>query len=524
MNTSAESRYNALESDRQPFIDRAREASKLTLPYVMPEEGHNSHSRLYTPFQGIGARGVNNLASKLLLALLAPNAPFFRLNFDEPKLRAEGATQEIITEMESSLQRVEDAVMEEISRQSYRVGVHEALKNLIITGNSLLYIPAEGGLRVFHLDRYVVSRDPMGNPVKIITRETLSYNTLTEELKEVAGSLEGETTGKTCDLFTCVELVDGKWHIHQEIKGNVVQSSIGSFPKDKLPYIPLRFSKIDGEDYGRGYVEEYLGDLISLETLTQAIVEGSAAAAKVLFLVNPNGTTRAKTLAESPNGAITQGNAQDVSVLQLDKFNDFRIAADTANTIKERLGQAFLLTSGQVRNAERVTAEEIRMLTQELESALGGLYSLLSHELQLPMVHRVMDLMVDDKRLPNLPKDLVKPVIITGVEALGRGNDLQKLDMFLAGAAQVVGPQAIAQYVNIEEYFKRRATSLGIKTMGLIKTQEEMQQESQQAQMMAMAEKAAPQGAAAMGKIAQDAMAPEAEAPEGEQPQQPQQP
>jgi hypothetical protein len=521
MNTSAESRYNALESERQPFIDRAREASKLTLPYVMPEDGHNSHSRLYTPFQGIGARGVNNLASKLLLALLAPNAPFFRLNFDEAKLRAEGATQEIITEMEAALQSVEDSVMEEISRQSYRVGVHEALKNLIITGNSLLYIPPEGGLRVFHLDRYVISRDPMGNPLKIITRETLNYNTLTDELKAAAGYLEGETTGKNCDLFTCVELVDDKWHVHQEIKGNVIESSMGSFPKDKLPYIPLRFSKIDGEDYGRGYVEEYLGDLISLETLTQAIVEGSAAAAKVLFLVNPNGTTRAKTLAESPNGAITQGNAQDVSVLQLDKFNDFRIASDTANTIKERLGQAFLLTSGVVRNAERVTAEEIRMLTLELESSLGGLYSLLSNELQLPMVNRVMGLMTEDKRLPKLPKDLVKPVIITGVEALGRGNDLQKLDMFLAGAAQVVGPQAIGQFVKVDEYFKRRATSLGIKTAGLIKTQEEMQQEMQQAQMMEMASKAAPQGAAALGNIARDAAAAPPEAPPEESQQQP---
>ena len=154
------------------------------------------------------------------------------------------------------------------------------------------------------------------------------------------------------------------------------------------------------------------------------------------------------------------------------------------------------------------------MLTMELESALGGLYSLLSNELQLPMVNRVMDIMTADRRLPKLPKDLVKPVIITGVEALGRGNDLQKLDMFLAGAAQVVGPQAIGQFVKVDEYFKRRATSLGIKTAGLIKTQEEMQQEMQQAQMMEMASKVAPQGAAALGNIARDAAAaPPEEAP-----------
>jgi hypothetical protein len=136
------------------------------------------------------------------------------------------------------------------------------------------------------------------------------------------------------------------------------------------------------------------------------------------------------------------------------------------------------------------------------------------------MVNRVMDIMAKKKRMPNLPKDLVKPVIITGVEALGRGNDLQKLDLFLAGAAQVVGPQAIGQFVNVEEYFKRRATSLGIKTRGLIKTQEEIQQEAQQAQMMSMAEKAAPQGVAALGNIAKESVSNEAAMAEQEAPQQ----
>ena len=276
------------------------------------------------------------------------------------------------------------------------------------------------------------------------------------------------------------------------MNGTLLPDNGGIIPLDKSPYIPLRFSRIDGEAYGRGYVEEYLGDLQSLEALTRAIVEGSSAAAKVLFLVNPNGTTRARQLSDSPNGAIVQGNAADVSTLQLNKFNDFRVAAETINTIKDRLGQSFLLTSTSIRNAERVTAEEIRMVSQELESALGGLYSLLSNEMQLPLVNRLMGVMQKKKNMPKLPKDLVNPVIVTGIEALGRGHDLQKLDAFLAGAAQVVGPQAIATYVNIDEYFKRRATSLGIKTAGLIKSQEEIMEEMQRAQMQQMAEKLGP--------------------------------
>lgn len=461
----------------------------------MPEEGFGPHSRLETPFQGVGARGVNNLASKLLLALLPPNAPFFRLNVDTFALQNEGAPPELITEIESSLQQVEESVMDEISREAYRTGLHEALKQLIITGNALVYLPDEGGLRVFRLDRYVVKRDPMGKITHIATKETMSYKTLSEEMQALVGEADAS---ENVNLYTAVVLMDNKWHVYQDINGNPVPDSHGTYDIDQNPFIPLRFSRIDGENYGRGYVEEYLGDLQSLEKLTQAIVEGSAAAAKVLFLINPNGTTRAKALAETPNGGITQGNAADVSVLQLQKFNDFRIAQETMNSIKERLGHAFLLTSGVVRNAERVTAEEIRMLSQELETAIGGLYSLLSTELQMPMINRLMKVMNKAKRLPKLPEGVVNPVIITGVEALGRGNDLQKLDLFLAGAAQVVGPQAIAEYVSVGEYFKRRATSLGIKTTGLVKTEEEIQAMRQQMQQNQLTEKLGPAGIKAL--------------------------
>lgn len=495
MHQSAQSIYTSCEGHRYQYVDRARQCSKLTMPYVLPDEGFGAHSRLETPFQGVGARGVNNLASKLLLALLPPNAPFFRLNVDTFALQEEGAPPELITEIESSLQQVEEAVMDEISREAYRTGIHEALKQLIITGNALLYLPDEGGLRVFRLDRFVVKRDPMGNIIKIATKETLSYKALSEEMQALIGQ---EESNNDVNLYTAIVRKDNEWHIFQDINGTPVPDSYGTYPLDQNPFIPLRFTRIDGEDYGRGYVEEYLGDLQSLEKLTQAIVEGSAAASKVLFLLNPNGTTRAKALAETPNGGITQGNAADVSVLQLQKFNDFRIAQETMNTIKDRLGHAFLLTSGVVRNAERVTAEEIRMLSQELETAIGGLYSLLSTELQLPMIKRLMRVMNKDKRLPKLEDKLVNPVIITGVEALGRGNDLQKLDLFLAGATQVVGPQAIAEYISVGEYFKRRATSLGIKTTGLVKTEEEIQAMRQQAQQMQLTEKLGPAGIKAL--------------------------
>ena len=254
--------------------------------------------------------------------------------------------------------------------------------------------------------------------------------------------------------------------------------SEGTYPKNKCPFLALRFTHIDGEDYGRGFVEEYIGDLKSLETLTKAIVEGSAAASKVLFLVRPNGSTRIKTLADSPNGAIVSGDDQDVSTLQLQKSADFRVAQETIRTLAERLSRVFLMNSSVRRDAERVTAEEIRIAYQELEIALGGVYSILSQEFQLPLVQLIMNKMQKEKKLPKFPDESLKPMIVTGVEALGRGQDLNELAGFLQHLSPL-GPEVVQRELNVGEYIDRLAASLGIDSQGLLKTEEQKQQEQQ---------------------------------------------
>jgi hypothetical protein len=139
---TAQNLYSQLENQRWSFLDRGRQASELTIPYILPPDGANHATKYYTPYQGIGARGVNNLASKLLLALLPPNAPFFRLTIDrfeldkaKSELGEEGGEQ-LRTDLEKALAEVERSVMQEVEVEAFRVGVFEALKNLLITGNT----------------------------------------------------------------------------------------------------------------------------------------------------------------------------------------------------------------------------------------------------------------------------------------------------------------------------------------------------------------------------------------------------
>lgn len=480
-NGYAAKRYVQLQTERDPFLDRARDAAELTIPYIMPPSGHTGSTYYKTPFQGIGARGVNNLASKLLLSLLPPNSPFFRLMIDDFDLAQLGDAGR--GAVEEALGRIERATNQEIEASAVRVPVFEALKHLIVAGNALVYLPKKEGMKVFRLDRYVVQRDAMGNILEIITKESVAPDMLPDEVKALLESNENieHSVNKNLDLYTCVKRTNKKWEVFQEVAGIEVPGSRGSYALDKNPFIPLRFSRIDGESYGRGFVEEYIGDLKSLEALQQAIVEGSAAAAKVLFLVRPNGTTKARVLAESPNGAIVNGDANDVTTLQVQKGGDFSIAYQTIQAITERLSFAFLLNSSVQRQAERVTAEEVRYMAQELETALGGVYSILSQEFQMPLITLLLGRMEASGKMPKMPKDTIRPTIVTGMEALGRGQDLNKLATFLQ-YLQPLGPEVIQSELNINDYIDRLGASLGIDTQGLVKSEEEKQAEMEAAQ------------------------------------------
>lgn len=472
-------RYSQLEGERDTFLERGREAARLTIPTLLPDEGHSSTTRYATPYQGIGARGVNNLASKLLLALLPPNSPFFRLTIDDFDLQAIAGDNR--GQVEEGLSRIERAAMQEIESKSIRVPVFEALKLLIVTGNALVYMPKEGGMRVFRPDRFCIKRDAMGNLLEIVTKETIAPIMLPEELRAMIPP--SDTPVKSYDLYTCLKTTSKGYDTYQEVAGMEVPNSRGTFKKDQNPFIPLRFIRIDGEDYGRGFIEEYMGDLRSLEALTQAIVQGSAASSKVLFMVRPNGTTKSKDLSKAPNGAFVNGDANDVSTLQVQKSSDFRVALETMRMINDRLAGAFLLNSSVQRAAERVTAEEVRFMAQELETAIGGIYSILSQEFQMPLINLLLASLQKQGKMPKMPKDSVTPTVVTGIEALGRGQDLNKLSAFLQ-YLQPLGAEVIASEMNLGDYIDRLAASLGIDTSGLIKSPEQKQQEQMQQQMM----------------------------------------
>jgi len=486
---NARERYNKLTTGRSQFLRTAVECSDLTLPYLITDDlsSHPNHKSLITPWQSVGAKCVVTLAAKLMLALLPPQTTFFKLQVREDKL-GEELDPQIRSELDLSFSKMERMVMDYIAASSDRVVIHQALKHLIVGGNALIFMGKEG-LKNYPLNRYVVDRDGNGNVIEIVTKELISRQVLGVELPEIKPNRPNDdgmssSDGDDVEVYTCVKLdsKSGRWVWYQECQDMILPNSRSTAPKSASPWLVLRFNTVDGEDYGRGRVEEFVGDLRSLEGLSQALVEGAAAAAKVIFLVSPSSTTKPATIAAAGNGAIVQGRPEDVAVIQVGKTADFGTAANMAQQIEHRLSDAFLLMN--VRNAERVTAEEVRLTQMELEQQLGGIFSLLTVEFLVPYLNRTLLVLTRSGEIPKIPKDLVRPSIVAGVNALGRGQDRESLTQFIGTIAQTLGPEALMQYINAQEAIKRLAAAQGIDVLNLVKTQEQIQEEMMQQQQM----------------------------------------
>lgn len=477
--------------NRDNYLDRAREASLLTIPQLFPPEGSDENTKYPTPYQSLGAKGVNNLANKIILSLFPPNQAFFKLGLNPADMQKLGKSEGDVKEAMYNLERL---VINEMEVSSLRPKLVNLLKQLIVGGSSVIYVPEKGSPEVFKMDSFGIKRDKQGNVLKMVLKQQVQYISLSkriqQQLEDVPEDCKKGT--KALDMYTCIIKKDeNKFEVWQEIHKTRIESTYGVFDKEELPYLFVPFVDA-GEDYGRSYVEDCIGDLQSYEGLRQSLLEAAAESARILYILKPNSTISLKKLRDARSGDVLNGNPEDVSTLQSEKRMDMMVTQTEANTLRQELAVTFLLDSAVRRDAERVTAEEIRQVSQELEVALGGIYSTLSNNLQAPLVKLYLTRLVAKKKIPAILKGALDLEVTTGSAALGRGADFQTLTTFVNTLNMIAQSPVTQQYLKLDELIKRIAYSLDVNTAQLVTTPEERQAMSEAASQQQALQDAAP--------------------------------
>jgi len=511
--------YKTLTIDREQFLERGYRSSVFTIPSLLPREGVG-RDRLPQNYQSVGARGANTLSSKLTLTLFPSNLPFFRLSVDPflKRILIQEAGEEDAAkaqgEIEKNLSLIEETARLTFETGGWRPVMSEAMRHLVVVGNGLIMVnPSTQEVQFVDLRKFAVKRDPEGNLIKAVVHQKIDRLRAAELMPDALdhevgfnydpGRGIGAADPNSVSLFTGVCLKDdGLYHYWQEIGGKVVPDSQRKFKKDDCPLIPLRFNAISGENYGSSFVEELDGDLLALEMLSRAMTEAALAASKTVILVRPGASVTARTIATAPNGGVKQGNPEDVGAFRIDKQADFMVAERRAVALEQRLATAFMIA--YQRQAERVSATEVRAVIQELEDGLGGVYSSLANTVQRPIVEYLMSRVQKRQDVPDIPKG-VDPIISTGIEAITRGQMASKLMQAGQISQQVLGPEQAVGALNPRAALLQIFTSVGLDADALLKSEEQIEQELQQRQMMALAERAAPN---VVNAAAQSAQAP----------------
>ena len=203
-NVLAKDIFQKLSQARKAYVDRAIKNAKVTIPMLFREETDDGNKALDDLYSSIGARGVNNLTSKLMLALFPPNEKFFRLGLT-PEMKGQLIGHEDkIAEVEQQLMQIEDTIIRSIEENQIRITIQEGILQLLVTGNCLLFLPPkENGSRLYNLHDYVVERDAIGNVLRIVTRDKLTKRSLMKAPK-MTPCLKSTHSLRECKILLCL--------------------------------------------------------------------------------------------------------------------------------------------------------------------------------------------------------------------------------------------------------------------------------------------------------------------------------
>lgn len=430
-------------------VQKATQYAKWTLPQLMADLSTVTKGGtvvLERDYQEIGPLLVNNLASKLTALLFPHGRSFYKIKPSaklKQSAKAKGLSE---TDLSSALAQLEMASCQQLFLNGSYDQLVLALKHLIVTGNVLVYRNSDTEKTItYGVQSFSVRRDGQGNVMCCILREYTDFESLKPEV-QMAVALKNRSRYENPSAAARVELYT-KIARGQDVNGKVIYTvtqeaddvpvgTAGVYPEHLCPWQAPCYSLIAGENYGRGLVEDYAGGFARLSDESHASILYSIEMGKLVNLVSPGSGANIDELQSAETGEYVQGANGAVEALEKGDAKKYEQMLASIDATFGRLARAFMY-KGNTRDAERVTAEEIKQDALEAESTLGGVYSSLSASMQVPLAHLLLT-ETDESMLEGIIAKDVALDIIAGIPALGRQADVQNLAAAAQDAAAII--------------------------------------------------------------------------------------
>lgn len=463
--------------------------ARWTLASVFPSASTQTTGVRYAlerDYQSRGAMLVNNLATKVTQALFPQDSAFFEIGQTQEMLEV---AQQLGADSKASASLFAGIEARASARVFLNAGysaLTHAIKLLIVSGNALVFRdPDTKRFHTYSVRDYAVRRDGSGNVLMTVLKERIAAADLPEDFA-IANAMDSLEPYDDVTLYTkiCRKVMKGRvvYEVTQECEGKPIGGK-SVYPEFLCPYIVLTWNLISGEHYGRGHIEDFAGDFARLSELSESSLLYEIEMMKLVNITDPSAGIDIDDMANAEVGEYVAGkvNAQGNGVVAHEGGNAQKLAAvmNDIQALMQQLSIAFMYT-GNTRDAERVTAEEIRANISEANQTLGGIYANISEVLHYHLAH-ILSVEEQPELLPILNVGAVTLDVAVGVASLNRQSQVERLQ-YLANAVNLVLPaikQASPRF-NPDLVVDALCQGFGIDRDALSYTEQQLQQLQQQ--------------------------------------------
>lgn len=487
--------WTSMTVNRATMLDRKRKLAEFTIPSTLTESNYSSQTDTLTNgSSSLGAQGATNIINKLMLAMFAPGLSFLRLELEQAAkakfLESLGLEDDsLLTDV---LANGEREAMRTLEQSGSRPHLYEALAHLVCVGDVLMDLSDTNVISFLSLRDYAVKRNRKGKVIRLVMTEKTTVGDLEPEAqREYRNGVPQCDEDDEVTIYTVVRWASGMYR--STVWVEEVQLSPrhgGRWTEENLPYRALTWRLPIGQDYGVSLAEEYANDHVVHDQVSEALADGSVLASQFRWACNPGGQTDPAEIEASRNGSVIPGDKNDIQLIFANIGQQLATVGGVEETYARRLGRGYLMNTAVTRNAERVTVEEMRIQANELEQGLGGVYSRLAIDMQGPIARWSLR-----RAKIAIKGTAIQPTIITGLDALSRSADLERLMGFLSDLNNLAAlPPEIRQQLNEETIIADMAAGRGVDRSKYVARPDVVAARRQQA-----AEEQAEQQASALG-------------------------
>lgn len=469
-------------------LTAAEQFSKWSLPTVFTKDlsgMDGKRSALHRDYQSLGAILINTASTKVVKALFPQGAPFFRF-VDSDELASVVGELGIQGEVPSVQAEIELSASAQVYKdEEYAAKLH-ATKLLMVTGNALEYRDKQRERsHIYSIRDYAVKRNGSGDVMLIVLKERICVGDLPDEYRM---QYDNKADYEDLELYTgvCREVREGGavvYKVYQEVDNKPVGEP-SYYPEKQCPYTVLVWNRVNSEHYGRGLVEDYAGEFAKLSELSKALTLYEIEAMRFVNMSNAASGVDTDAFNEASVGDIIQTNAPagsnpGVWAYEGGVYQKIQVMQAEIASIEQRLARAFMY-GGNTRDAERVTAYEIRQNAQEAQEALGDAYSQLS-SVWLTKLAYLYCLELYPQMQPLLDLQAMTLNVVVGTAALNKAAQNDRL-LEATQSLQLIAPvlSQLTKRTNIDALIDTVLDSFGIKSSSFFYTEEQLKQMQEQ--------------------------------------------